>query len=130
MKNIVRNFFVATAVVAAIAFTSTVAHADSNVKIPFEFKVGTRTLPAGDYVIKQSPNHSMVQLISRDGKQSFTWVLRPGDPDPNSTAVKLTFDVNGTTDWLHSIDYGAATTPVIDPGSSRFEYSRLTIVGR
>jgi len=130
MKNIVRNFLVASAVVAAIAFTSTAALADSNVKIPFDFKVGSKTLPAGDYVVKQNPNHTTVQLFSRNGVNSFTWILQPGDPDPSSNTVKLTFDTNGTTDWLRSIDYGPQTTPRIDPGSSRLEYSKVTIVGR
>ncbi len=130
MKNIVRNFLVASAVVAAIAFTSTAALADSNVKIPFDFKVGSKTLPAGDYVVKQNSTHASVQFSSKDGKHNFTWILQPGDPEPNSTAVKLTFDTNGTTDWLRSIDFGAQTTPRIDPGSSRLEYSKLTITGR
>ena len=128
MTNTVRNFILASAAVVAIAFTATSAMAESHVNNPFEFKVGNKTLPAGDYVVAQNLNHSSVQLISRDGTKSFSWVLEPGDPDPASTAVVLSFDVNGSTDWLRTIQYGPQTTPKIDPGSRRFEYSTLRVL--
>lgn len=79
-------------------------------------------------MVAQNLNHSSVQLISRDGTKSFSWVLEPGDPDPASTAVVLSFDVNGSTDWLRTIQYGPQTTPKIDPGSRRFEYSTLRVL--
>jgi hypothetical protein len=41
--------------------------------IPFEFSVGTKTLPAGEYTVRQlnpASDHAVLQLRSRDGSAS------------------------------------------------------------
>ena len=41
--------------------------------IPFEFSVGNRTLPAGEYTVRQvnpASDHAVLQLRSRDGRAS------------------------------------------------------------
>ncbi len=43
--------------------------------IPFEFNVGDKTMPAGDYTVTQinpASDHAVLQLRSKDGKNSTT----------------------------------------------------------
>ena len=57
--------------VAAKAQTSGRAQLIAN--IPFEFKVGDKTLPAGEYIVRQvnpSSDRAVLQLRSKDGKSS------------------------------------------------------------
>jgi hypothetical protein len=52
----------------------------------------------------------LVTLQSKDGTESFTWTLSPGDAAPTDTAVKLKFDEVGDTHILRAVQYGPLAT--------------------
>ena len=128
MKHTLRTFVMASVAVAAIAFTANSAMAESRINVPFEFKVGGKTLPSGQYVVEKSLNSSVVKLSSTDGRHSYTWLLEPGDAAPTATAVILKFDGQGDASYLRSIQYGSQSTPQLDKGSNRLEHAVLRVV--
>jgi hypothetical protein len=125
MKNILRKIVVASVAVAAIALASNSAMAASKVNVPFEFKVGSKTCPAGEYTVQPGLNRNVVVLASIDGSHSFTWLLQPGDASPLDKSVVLKFDEQANGSYLRSVQYGAMVTPRLDKGTNRLEHSNV-----
>ena len=120
MKNTFRKIVMASVAMAAIVVGTSAASAESTVKVPFEFKVGNKVCPAGEYVIQGGFNHNLVMLKNRDASVNFAWVSMPADPNGNFKAT-LRFDQVGDTQLLKSVQYGSQKTPVIDKGSKSLE---------
>ena len=113
MRSILRNFVLAPAVMAAAALATNTAMAET-VKVPFNFTVAGKNLPAGYYWVRREVSQNIVTLRSYETPQSFTWVLTPGDPAPTDTAVVLRFDVLGEAHALRSVQYGPLITLRLD----------------
>lgn len=58
------------AVVAALSGSSLYADVPSTTNVPFAFKVKNISLPAGNYVVKQSPYNTITFLVNRETGQS------------------------------------------------------------
>jgi hypothetical protein len=93
MKKFIGSFAIASAL-AVSAFGAS-ANTVIRAKVPFEFVVGTATLPAGEYEFKEGINHESMLVVGRSTNASaFVMTnnagsLRTGDPS-------LTFrNVNG-----------------------------------
>jgi hypothetical protein len=114
MRSIFHKLLLASAVVAGAALTTNAAMAATTVKVPFSFTVAGKILPAGDYLVKHDSTGSFVILENRESRQSFTWVLGPGRPEPNSHKIVLNFDAADQTHALESIQYGSMTTARLD----------------
>lgn len=129
MKSIFSKFVLAPVVLAAAALVTTSATAESTVKVPFNFTVGKKALPAGDYAVVHQTDSSFVTLIRRGSSDIYTWILGPGTPDPNDTKVALTFGKIGEAHVLQSVQYGSQITARLDKKSLRqaeHESMRLT----
>ena len=113
MGSILRNFVLAPAVVAAAALATNTAMA-ATVKVPFNFTVAGKKLPAGYYSVRREVSQNMVTLRSYETPQSFTWVLAPGDPAPTDTGMVLRFDVRGEAHTLRSVQCGPLITSRLD----------------
>ena len=128
MKSILSKFVLAPAVLAAVALAATSAKAETTVKVPFNFSVGNKVLPAGYYTVNKDSGN-FVTLIRRGTSDIFTWVVGPGTPEPNDSKVALNFDVIGSSHVLQSIQYGTVITSRLDKKSlqeSERESTRLS----
>ena len=114
MKNILRTLVLAPVVLAAAAFASTSAMAESTLKVPFNFTVNGQICPAGVYSVERDFSGDLVTLKSHASTQSFRWSLRPGEPAPTDTRVVLMFDQIGDGHALRSVQYKWLITPRID----------------
>lgn len=113
MRITPRSLVLASAVLAAAAFTTHSAAAET-LRVPFDFTVNGRTMPAGNYNVVRDGISSFVRLQNADATQSYNWTLEPGDPAPSSTAVTMFFDQNGSSYALRSIQYHALSTARLD----------------
>jgi hypothetical protein len=113
MRITPRSLVLATAVFAAAAFTAHTATAET-LRVPFDFKVNGKTLPAGAYSVHRNGLTDFISLEGPQTNQSFTWTLGPGDPSPDSNIVKASFVNTGGGYELHRIQYHALTTAKID----------------
>ncbi len=113
MRITPRSIVLASAVLAAAAFTTHAAAAET-LRVPFDFSVNGKILPAGQYNVLRDSLANFVRLVNADASQSYTWTLQPGDPAPTSTAVTMFFDKDGSSYSLRSIQYHALTTARID----------------
>ena len=71
MKKKLYSTFAMMSLFIALAITSVQAESRGKleVNIPFDFNVGSKTLPAGEYSVKRLTQNSML-VVSADGKQS------------------------------------------------------------
>jgi len=127
MKNMIRNVILASACVATAALVSTSAMA-ATLKIPFTFVAGGKQCPAGTYTVQRSGvDGSLITLASREGSRNYTWILRPGDPNPEGKAVVMRFETQGDTHVLESIHYKSQATASLTRKSNRTEYPTVSI---
>ena len=112
MKNTLRSLVLASAVLATAALTAKAATAITTLNVPFAFTVGNHTCPAGNYMIQHALNGDAVRLIG--SKQSFTWVVFPGEAAPNDNRVVLKFDSIESGHALNAVQYGSMTTAQLD----------------
>jgi len=113
MRSIPRLLVLAPVLLAALAFTP--QHASAAVlHVPFDFAVSGRVLPAGDYSVARDSKGSFVVLTTPDGKRSFSWVIGPGDPDPDQEGIKARFDSTSSGYALRSIQYSSKITRQLD----------------
>jgi hypothetical protein len=122
MQTTVRSLLLASAVVAAAAFTAQTAAAET-LRVPFDFTVNGKTMPAGRYSVQRD---SLRDFVTLEGpKNKFTWMLVPGDAAPSSNQVMLSFTRNGAQYALHAIQYRALTTCVLDKSKSNHVASHV-----
>lgn len=129
MKSVFSKFVLAPAVLAAAALVSTSAMAESVVKVPFNFTVGNKTLPAGSYAVRRDSHQNFVTLVRKGTSDAYTWIIGPGEPSPSETKVVLTFDKVGDAHMLQTIQYGSLSTAQLDKKSlheAEHESIRLT----
>lgn len=130
MKSIFSKFVLAPVVLAAAALVTTSATAESIVKVPFNFTVGSKSLPAGDYAVVHEGSSNFVTLIRRGSSDVYTWILGPGEPEPSATKVALTFSKVGEAHVLQSIQYGSQITARLDKKSLRqAEHDSMRLTG-
>jgi hypothetical protein len=116
-----RKFVVFTAI-AALSATSVLA-ADfriTNAKVPFAFRAGKTTMPAGNYEVETSRNSQIPMLIFRNiDSGDVTALLAPIAESPNPEAsgdlARIEFLCAGTECafyrlWPNSVDRGMAVS--------------------
>ncbi len=126
MRNMIRNLILAPAFVAAAALATTSAMA-ATLKVPFSFVANGKQCPAGYYSVEKGINGNVVTLASKDGSRNFTWVLRPGEPDPSDNAVRLHFESQGETHVLQQVQYGSQVSTSMANKSRHNEYPQATV---
>ena len=124
MRSTLRGLFMASAVLATAALATGTAAAQKRVNIPFSFTADNKICPAGTYFVEQSSIGSMVSLVSYDHSRTFSWILRPGNPNPDDPRVMLIFDQFGQRYALQSVAYEGQTTPTLDRREKRHEYAQ------
>ncbi len=113
MKSTFSKFVLASAVVAAAAFTSIPAMAASEgaatVNVPFSFTVHGKSLPAGTYKVRWDGTGNFVTIQNGNAVDTFIW-------NPNGIAaadqrVIMKFEEHGQAHTLQSIQSDSMTTP-------------------
>ncbi len=114
MRSILPKLFLASAVAATAALATQNALAATSVNVPFSFTVDGKICPPGLYNVAHNPTSSVVTLTNNDGHRNFSWVMAPGEPAPTDTRVILSFDTEGQSHALRSVQYGHLITSQID----------------
>jgi hypothetical protein len=75
-----------------------------SVKVPFAFRAGSATLPAGEYVIKQDDGDRNLLIETRDGRHS-AWLFTGDDSgtEPLPAASELVFNRYGQQYFLSEV---------------------------
>ena len=112
MKKRVIRLFTLWLLVATAAFVSTgvAVHAQSasslvRASIPFDFTVGDKTLPAGDYLWQRvwENSDSVMKITSRDGHRSVTFMTHSVIDNKNQTGARLVFRRYGSEYFLAQV---------------------------
>jgi hypothetical protein len=116
MRSTLSSLILASAILAAVAFTPNSANAQSNtiVKVPFAFTVAGKNCPAGTYTVERGAMANTVKLTSMDAKRSFAWIAGPAEPAKDGSSVVLKFDAVGQAHVLRSVQAGALLTSRLD----------------
>ena len=117
MRITLRSIVLTLAVLATVAFTTQTASA-ARLRVPFDFNVNGKTLPAGTYSVERAVGSNFVTLLSADNKFIGQWVLGPGDAAPTDSGVTLRFDEGDGMYALRSVQYNATVTGRLDKNMS------------
>ena len=123
MRTIVSKLVLASLVAASAALTPNVASAETTVKVPFDFKVQGKAMPAGVYIVEQDGFNNMVTLMDKDSARGFSLILRPGDAAPGDHRISLKFDNIGDAHVLRSVQYRSRVSAKLDDKSKTPAYS-------
>ena len=113
MRITLRSLVLALVVLAASAFTTRTASAAS-VRVPFDFNIDGKTLPAGTYNVTRDMNGQLVTLESQDCKYAYSWLVMRDPADQPSHLVTLRFDESGNNYALRTVQYDTLTTKRLD----------------
>lgn len=105
MKKKIYSTFAMLSLSLLMAVVSVQAQSGSKleVNIPFEFQVGSQTLPAGEYSVKRLTQNSVL-VRSRDGQRSVVaQTPRAITADENGKQEKLVFNQYGNQYFLSQV---------------------------
>jgi hypothetical protein len=127
MRSIFHTLVLAPALLAAAVFTTTPAKAEATFNVPFSFTVSGKPCPAGLYILQRDPVHSFVTLIGRNAPVGFNWTLGPGNGVVKESNIRLSFEKEGESYSLESIQYGSQETHRLNkkPKGSEHRESRI-----
>ncbi len=114
MRSILPKLFLASAVAATAALATSTALAATLVNVPFSFTANGKTCPPGLYTVDHQSTTNIVSLATEDGQRNFSWVVAPGEPAPTDTRVILSFDTDGQSHALRSVQFGHLITSRLD----------------
>jgi len=110
MRITVRTQILALALLAVAAVAPMTVKAQSRLDVPFNFVVAGKTLPAGTYSITENKAIGLVSL--RGEGREITWMATGSGP--SCLTANLTFDHEGSTYYLRTMQYGRLITPRLD----------------
>ena len=119
----------ASAALAVAALTPFTASAETTtVKVPFNFTVEGKTMPAGEYKVLSGNIGSEVHLQGKNSTTSFSALTLPAQP--NGGQVVLRFVVKDGTHALESIRCGASVTPSLTAPAKNHPAASNSSVGQ
>jgi hypothetical protein len=89
-----------------LAATSAYAQSADRIsmKIPFSFVVGEKTLPAGEYIVRNTISSRVTLIRNADGRRVHTTILTmPVPPETTPFTAKLVFHRYGDQYFLHQV---------------------------
>ena len=120
MRSKFFSLVLAPVLLAAVAFTSNSAKAETRLNVPFSFVAAGRICPAGVYTVTSdiTDGSGFVTLANYESRQNFAWILGVGAVDPTGNTITLRFDTVGSYHTLRSIQYGLMVTSRLDGKSA------------
>ena len=108
----------------ALAGTSFAQSNGVQAKVPFDFTVGDKVLPAGNYTIRSESSHViMIKNHDHPGEAALSLVNQSSDKSPNGG--KLLFQKYGTQYFLSEILCDSAEMNLRVPPSKREKRAQL-----
>jgi hypothetical protein len=102
MKNTIVRTLVTLGISAFLSPVALLAQSQINATIPFDFTIGAKSFPAGDYSVRQvSENVLLIQSIT-DGTGVMTMAL-PGETTKRAGTPVLVFNRYGDTYFLSKV---------------------------
>jgi hypothetical protein len=129
MRITLRSLVLALAALAAVAFTANTASA-ATVRVPFNFNINGKVLPAGNYSVTRDLKGEFLTLRSEDYKSAYTWYALRGDGGQSDPKVTLRFDESDGQYALRNVEFNALTTPRLDKHFSERSTMRIISAGR
>jgi hypothetical protein len=75
-----------------------------SMKIPFSFVAGEKTLPAGEYIVRNTISSRVTLIRSADGRSEYTTILTmPVPPEATPFTAKLVFHRYGDQYFLYQV---------------------------
>lgn len=109
-KQILKGFAMVMMIVGVAVATAVVTNAQANriaADVPFEFIVGSKTLPAGSYVLAPATsNGAGVMIRTREGKSLAVRLTNSIQGKINKTNPRLVFRRYGQTYFLAEVWHG------------------------
>ena len=127
MRYSISSLTLATALLAALAFTSKPAMAAATLHVPFNFVAGGRACPAGDYMVRAASTGNTVSLQGPSGK--LLWLIGPGSANPADQRIVLSFDKDHQNYLLRTVQYGSRITNRLDKPSREMIPAAEQVVG-
>ena len=106
LKVVTLLTLVVTLALASAAISVSAAPGDRVMaKVPFEFIVGDKTLPAGEYTIARAfeSSDSAIAIRSKDGKANVFRLTNPLEANRSSSKAKLVFHRYGNRYFLSEV---------------------------
>ena len=137
MKSLQRTLLLLLLTVVSLAGLAQAQYADRiiSVKIPFEFKVGKKTLPAGDYLVIRTSPYFLV-LRNSQGRVLTTTVAATAQSSTLPSQSKLVFYVQGGEHsllrvWQAGDRWGnELTLPKHNTAEARVQGAQVEVAGR
>jgi hypothetical protein len=134
-KNFLKGFTMLALVVAfALAAAVISANAQANTSkvianVPFEFSVGYKTMPAGEYSVQAIPSANGLMIQSADGKNSALRLSEATDQIKDKSHARLVFHRYGERYFLAEVWNGLDNTgrQLTKSGEERGVERELTI---
>jgi hypothetical protein len=126
MRSILYNLVLVPAIAAA-AFTTTAAVAETTLQVPFSFKVADKSYPAGTYSVERTHTGDFVTVKGKNAPNSFMWTVGPGAPAPTDARVVMNFDEQGQTHILRSVQFESSITSRLDKHIKQNERAPMAI---
>jgi hypothetical protein len=106
--------FIALSLLAAgaAALPATAGENDLRVTVPFAFRAGTATLPAGDYVISQEPDSHFLTIGGKGGAAILVTVSQ--NPAGELRTSNLTFERNGKGNTLTEVQMSGKQSVILN----------------
>lgn len=122
LRFFLRCMLLAWGIILITSWTARTANAETrNITVPFDFSVNGKICPPGNYSVELGLYGGFVTLKKKDGSQSFTWILFPGDPAPTDARIVLRFDLIGQSHALRTVQFESLITPRLDKKAMRNE---------
>ena len=120
-----KHFLKTFASVGFVMLMAVAAHAQSarvqRASVPFDFNVGGRTLPAGEYRVERINPQSYpaaVVIRSKDGRLSLTLMTRDAESNGTEDEARLVFNRYGERYFLAQVWHAADSSGLLMPTST------------
>jgi hypothetical protein len=123
MQNLMKLVLLAVITSLSVAIAVVPAHAQSTdqivIDVPFDFVVGTSTLTAGVYNVREEVESGILTFTSRDGQQRRFAFTIPGESTNDNHQPEVVFVRYGNESFLNKVFLSGDNECLILPRSSR-----------
>jgi len=112
-----KTWFTTPALLALFAAVSAFGQQGMTFDVPFEFRVGTTVMPAGEYKVTQSPNTGLADIACEACKADVRVMTHAGGRNSAANQSRLVFNRYGDRYFLSSVWQSGLDTGRVLPES-------------
>jgi len=106
MKSSILNTLATLSLSAALGAVGLQAQGPIHITVPFDFTVGSKSLAAGEYSVRQQAPH-VVAIQSVNGHSALLIMTNPAEPNAAPGVAKFTFNKYGDRYFLSQVSDSA-----------------------